>query len=80
MESQIKTILDEALELGGRAHEFEADTLLMGHLPELDSMAIANLIAALEDDFNITIEDDDVSAETFESVGSLTEFVRSKTA
>lgn len=79
MEEQVKTLLDEALELNGRAASFDRDTGLLGHLPELDSMAIANLIAALEDDFNIHIDDDDISAETFESVGSLIDFIEEKT-
>ena len=38
-------------------------------------MAVLELIVVLEDRFEIVIDGDDVSAETFESVASLTEFV-----
>lgn len=41
-------------------------------------MTILNVIMALEEHFGITIEDDDVDAETFATVGTLLEFVDSK--
>lgn len=55
-----------------------ADTLLFGNLPELDSMAVATVLNALEDRFGILIEDDEVSGELFETVGSLAAFIRGK--
>lgn len=56
----------------------EADTLLFGNLPELDSMAVATVLTALEDRFHILIDDDEVSGDLFETVGSLAAFVRGK--
>jgi acyl carrier protein len=55
-----------------------ADTLLFGNLPELDSMAVATVLTALEDRFGILIDDDEVSGELFETVGSLAGFVAAK--
>ena len=55
-----------------------ADTLLFGNLPELDSMAVATVLTALEDRFQILIDDDEVSGELFETVGSLAGFVAAK--
>jgi acyl carrier protein len=43
-------------------------------------MAVVNLIAALEEHFGISVDDDEISATTFETVGSLTAFVRQKLA
>jgi acyl carrier protein len=43
-------------------------------------MAVVGVIAALEDRFGIAIDDDDISASTFETVGSLADFVAQKSA
>lgn len=75
---QIKNILDMALSLNGRAKGFDRDTALLGNLPELDSMAVVNLIASIEDHYGIVVEDDEVDAETFETLGSLADFVDAK--
>jgi acyl carrier protein len=55
-----------------------AETLLFGNLPELDSMAVATVLTALEDRFDILIDDDEVSGELFETVGSLAGFIAGK--
>jgi len=75
---EIKEILSSVLSLGERRKMLGADTALLGSLPELDSMAAVNLIAALEEHFGITIHDDDISAEVFMTVGSLASFVGQK--
>ncbi|HEU4371926.1 MAG TPA: phosphopantetheine-binding protein, partial [Telluria sp.] len=51
---------------------------LLGSIPELDSMAVVNLITALEEQFGISVDDDEISATTFETLGSLTAFVQQK--
>lgn len=55
--------------------ELEADTQLIGNLPEFDSMAIVSILMQIEEDFGIEIPDDELSGEIFETVQSLTEFV-----
>jgi len=74
----IKTILTDVLSLGGEGARLTADSALLGSLPQLDSMAVISLIGALEDHFGIAIDDDDISASTFETVGSLAAFVAQK--
>ena len=44
-------------------------------IPELDSMAVLELVVELERRFGITVEDEDVSAEVFETIGTLAAFV-----
>ena len=61
-----------------RADSLDATTPLLGSLPELDSMAVLELVLELEQRFGITIEGEDVTADVFETLGSLTEFVDSK--
>ncbi len=77
---EVLRVLDEVLSLGGRTSSFTNDTLLLGAIPELDSMAVVSLITSLEEQFGITIEDDDIDGETFSSVGSLVDFLSSKLA
>jgi acyl carrier protein len=75
---QITTILRETLGLGRM--RLERDTALLGSLPELDSMAVAGLLLALEQHFNIEVQDDEISARHFATVGSLSDFVQAKLA
>lgn len=72
--------MKEILQIGNRADKLQPSTPLLGNLPELDSMAVATLIAGIEDHFGIYVEDDEISAETFETFGSLCEFVQEKAA
>ncbi len=78
--NDVKNILRETLQIGDRADGLENDTPLLGNIPELDSMAVAMLITAMEEHFDIFVDDDDISAETFETFGSLCEFVEEKLA
>jgi len=71
-------VLDDVLSLKGRTSAFRDDTPLLGGVAELDSMAVANVLASLEERFGITIDDDDIDATTFASVGSLVGYVRSR--
>lgn len=75
---EVKRVLDEVLSLGGRAAAFTRDTHLLGAIPELDSMAVVTLITTLEERFGILVDDDDIDGATFESVGSLADFVSGK--
>jgi acyl carrier protein len=77
---EVKNLLIDVLSLGPAGQSLTADTPLLGALPELDSMAVVGVIAALEDRFGIAIDDDDISASTFETVGSLADFVAQKSA
>ena len=76
----VKAVLREVLQLGDRARHLDADTALLGGLPELDSMAVVAVIAGLEERFDITVADDEISAGTFETVGSLCNFIERKRA
>lgn len=75
-----RAILKNTLQLGPRADDLDADTPLLGHIPELDSMAVLTVLLAIEDECGVTIEDDEVSAETFATIGSLASFVADKLA
>lgn len=76
----VKQILTDVLSLGEAGRALHAASPLLGAIPELDSMAVVNLITALEEHFGIVVEDDEISADTFETLGSLAAFVASKLA
>lgn len=75
---EVRAVLIEALDLSHSPEALTAETALFGSLPELDSFGVIALVSALEERFEITIDDDEFGAELFETVGSLTDFVDSK--
>jgi acyl carrier protein len=77
---QVKSIVGDVLSLGAATNQLTAQSALMGSIPELDSMAVVHLITALEEHFGIVVDDDEISASTFETLGSLTNFVEQKLA
>ena len=78
-DTRLRRLLTEVLGLKpGQADEFTADTGLFGHLPELDSMAVAGLLTELEDRFGIMIEDDEIDGDLLADYGSLLAFVETK--
>lgn len=78
MLEQVTAVLRDSLQLGERSRSFTPATRLLGALPELDSMAVINVVTALEQHFGFTVADDEISADTFETLGSLTAFVEQK--
>jgi acyl carrier protein len=74
----VKRALQEALQIGGRVDSFSESTALFGSIPEFDSMAVVTVVTSLEQQFDIQIEDDEITAEIFETLGSLTHFIEQK--
>ena len=75
---EVKTILADVLQLGGKVSSFNADTALLGNIPVFDSMAVISVITSIEVNYGVVVDDDEIDAETFETVGSLATFVDSK--
>lgn len=73
-----KKLIGQLLQLGPRADALTAESPLLGALPELDSMAVVTILTGLEEHFGFTVDDDEISAETFATLGSLAEFVERK--
>ena len=75
---QVKHILADSLQIGDRVQTFDRATPLLGSLPELDSMAVVTLLTAVEEHFGFVIDDDEITADTFKTVGTLTTFIEQK--
>ncbi|MXP09217.1 acyl carrier protein [Pseudoblastomonas halimionae] len=79
IDTRLRAVLADVLGLDAeRVAAFDADTGLFGHLPELDSQAVATLLTEIEDRFGIVIDDEDVDGEMLETYGGLRSFVRAK--
>ncbi len=76
---RVKRILRDALQLRDRAEGLTESSPLLGSIPELDSMAVVTVLTLIEEEFGISVGDDEVSADTFATVGSLVQFVSEKT-
>ncbi|MDD5124128.1 MAG: phosphopantetheine-binding protein [Methylovulum sp.] len=53
---------------------------MLGSIPEFDSMAVVSIITALENRFGFIVDDDEIDASIFATVGSLVAFVEQKLA
>ena len=81
IDTQLRAILVDVLALDDeKVAAFANDTGLFGHLPELDSMAVAGLLTEMEDRLDIVIDDEDVDGEMLETYGGLLAFAEAKAA
>jgi acyl carrier protein len=76
----VREVLVETLGIADRAESLEPSTPLLGEMPELDSMAVVEVVTALEERFGFEIDDTELTGEVFETIGSLTRFVQEATA
>ena len=74
----LRMILRDTLQIGERAKAMQPGSPLLGRVPELDSLAVASVVTAIEERFHIVVDDDEISAELFETFVTLTDFVHSK--
>lgn len=79
IDGELKAIIADVLGIdAAQAAALGPDSGLFGHLPELDSMAVAGLLTEMEDRLDIVIEDDDVDGEMLETYGGLLAFAEAK--
>jgi acyl carrier protein len=74
----VKAVVVATLGIKDRADGLVPESELLGNLPELDSLAVVELLIALQDRFGIEIEDNEILGEVFETLGQLTAFIDSK--
>jgi len=71
----VREVLGQTLGIEDRALGMSPEAPLMDSIPELDSMAVVEVLVKLEERFGIQIDDSDVTGDMFETLGSLTSFV-----
>lgn len=78
LEDDVKKVLASVLQLGDRGKALSAESALLGAIPELDSMAVVAVVTSLEERFGVQFDDDEISADSFSTVGSLVQLMQSK--
>jgi acyl carrier protein len=78
--ARLKAVLRDALQLGERADRLTESSALLGGIPEFDSIAVVSVLTMIEEEFDIVVADDEMSADIFATLGTLAEFVARKTA
>ncbi|MGE2731076.1 acyl carrier protein [Mycolicibacterium vaccae] len=68
-------IIVTTLGIQDRTDTLDASTPLFNSMPELHSMAVVSLAVALEREFDLEIDDEDLTGEVFETIGTLADFV-----
>ena len=75
---RVRQTVVRALALDIEPDELDDDESLFGEGVGADSIASLELVFALEDEFGIAVDDEELRAELFDSVRSLTRFVQEK--
>lgn len=78
LQLELIALLEANLGLPAGSIAVDSGTRLLGVVPELDSMSVVNILISLEEKYGIVIHDDEVEAETMETLGNLTAFLHSK--
>ena len=72
---EVKVLVAEVLGIDDRLDSMDASTGLLGSMPELDSLAVVELITKIEARFGFAVDDADFTADVFETLGTLAAFV-----
>ena len=75
---ELKSLIGEVLQIGDRLQGLGEEAVLLGGIPEFDSMAVVSVLTTIEENYGVMIDDDEVSAENFETIGNLLQFINSK--
>lgn len=78
IQADVIAILHSSLGVPTGAITPHPDTRVLGAIPEMDSMSVVGILASMEELYGITVDDDEIDADVFATVGSLTAFVESK--
>lgn len=73
--NEIKDVVATTLGIQDRASDFQPSTPLLGSIPELDSMAVLEVLLAIEQRFGLDIDGTEMTGEVFETFGSFADFV-----
>ena len=79
LQDELKTILQQTLQLDDVIN-WQKNSEILGAVAEFDSMAIVTVLTQIEENYGIFIDDDEISADTFATLGSLELFIEEKIA
>lgn len=76
VKQELITIIKNVLNIDW--YNLDENSRLLGDLPEFDSRAVIAVIGSIEEHFEIIFEDEDVTADVFETVGTLASFIEKR--
>lgn len=71
-----KKVLAANLQL--EVDQLSADTEIVGHFPQFNSLTIVGVIGSIEDELDCVIDDEDITTDIFATVGALADFIASR--
>jgi acyl carrier protein len=80
VKERVKQTIVQALKLDLEIDEIADDEVLFGDGLDADSMAVLEIVFAIEEEFDIRVEDEELRVELFDSVRTLVEYVEEKLA
>ena len=75
---QLRHIIAEKMDVNIKLEEIPSDAVLLEEGLGLDSIAIAELINLIEDNFGFQFSDEDLNLETFNNLQTLAQFIASR--
>jgi acyl carrier protein len=78
-EQRIRDLIDDSVRWGGDRSRLTADFALIDN-QVIDSLGMISLVSALEDEFGIDVDDEDLVPDNFATIGQIAAFVDSKSA
>ncbi len=75
IEDRIKKVIVERLKLSVDARKISRNTPLIGKGLGLDSVSLQELVVAIEHEFQIGIDDDDINHELLQDINSISKYV-----
>lgn len=72
-----KKLLRSCLQLS-QNEPLSRETVLLGGFPEFNSLTIVTLTMQIEESLDCEIDDDELSSEMFETVGTVADFIEKK--
>ena len=77
IEKKVKEVVLRAFDAQIDPEDIDMEVPLMEDGIGLDSVSILEIITGIEEEFELTVEDEEISDELFESISSLVDYVRS---
>jgi len=75
---ELRSLIGEVTGDSVAIHSLAESSPLLGAIPEMDSLAIVNLLIAMENKYHFQVEDDEVDQSIFQSLSSLRSFAQDK--
>jgi len=78
--ARIKRVLKQRVRPGMKLENVTAQTPILGECLGLDSVAALELVVGLEEEFDVALDESELTADTFKNLASLAAHVASKTS